>query len=411
MFLINYECVGCGKVVKPKPFSYTCPVCDANLDARYDYQAIKDKWSRESLSTNSDSSLWRYAPLLPVHAAPERRSIQVGATPLVNADVLSRRLGLRELWLKDETRNPSGSLKDRATEVGLCHALEEGASVVVAASTGNAGSSLACLAAWHGQEAVILAPASAPLAKLTQILQYGAHLFPIDGSYDDAFKLSQAVAETYNWYSRSTGINPVLSEGKKIVALELAEQLEWQSPDLLFVPVGDGCILGGVYKGFYDLLQLGWIERLPRLVAVQAEGSAAVVNAWKQGEIQPVQAQTIADSIAVDLPKDGAKALRALKASNGFGITVSDEEILAAQHLLARKTGVFAEPAAAASLAGLIRAKEEGLVDSHQRVVLLITGSGLKDIAAAQKVLSTPAPISPNIEAFKKQWDQSHAGF
>jgi len=325
---------------------------------------------------------------------------------LVRGDSLEKELDLAALWFKDDTRNPSGSLKDRATEVGLQHAREQDSEVVVAASTGNAGSSLACLAAWYGQRAVIFVPEAAPPAKLTQIQQYGAYLCPVKGSYDEAFDLSLKVGEAFGWYSRNTGINPVLSEGKKTVALEIAEQLEWEIPDQVFVPVGDGCILGGVYKGFYDLLQLGWIGRLPRLVAVQAKGSAAVVQAWESGSLRPVKARTVADSIAVDYPRDGAKALRALKESDGYGLTVSDEEILTAQHILASSTGVFAEPAAAAALAGLIRAREGGFVKARERVVVLVTGSGLKDIPAAQKVLTVPQAIPPDLREFQKQWER-----
>jgi threonine synthase len=327
---------------------------------------------------------------------------------LVRGDSLEKELDLAVLWFKDDTRNPSGSLKDRATDVGLQHAREQGAEIVVAASTGNAGSSLACLAAWYGQRAVIFVPEAAPLAKLTQILQYGAYLCPVKGSYDEAFDLSLKAGEAYGWYSRSTGINPVLSEGKKTVALEIAEELWWEVPDQVFVPVGDGCILGGVYKGFYDLLQLGWIERLPRLVAVQAEGSAAVVQAWESGRLRSVKARTVADSIAVDFPRDGAKALMALKECEGYGLKVSDEEILAAQNTLAKSTGIFAEPAAAAALAGLIRAREQGLVAAQDRVVVLVTGSGLKDIPAAQKVLTIPKAIPPDLGEFQKQWERLH---
>lgn len=407
-FLIDYQCVSCGKTYPGDSFQYTCPACGANLDARYDYVTLSRSWSKKELSESPERSLWRYLPLLPVQSAPERRSLQVGGTPLVRGDSLGEQLGLAALWFKDDTRNPSGSLKDRATDVGLQHAREWGSDVVVAASTGNAGSSLACLAAWYGRRAVIFVPEAAPPAKLTQILQYGAFLCSVSGSYDEAFDLSVKVGEAYGWYSRSTGINPMLSEGKKTVALEIGEQLGWKVPDQVFVPVGDGCILGGVYKGFYDLLQMGWIDRLPRLVAVQAEGSAAVVEAWKTGDLRPVQARTVADSIAVDFPRDGAKALRAVRESEGYGLTVSDEELLAAQHTLARTTGIFAEPAGAAALAGLLRAREQGLVKERERVVVLVTGSGLKDIPAARKIITIPPAIAPDLTHFQKQWERTH---
>ncbi|MFH1852467.1 MAG: threonine synthase [Candidatus Neomarinimicrobiota bacterium] len=399
--LQGYRCLECGKLQPPEPFPYTCGSCGANLDAVYNYDVIGRHWDRPRLAGTRDRSLWRYAPLLPVIEPLAGCSIQVGGTPLVAVPRLADEIGITNLWIKDDTRNPSGSLKDRASEVGLCHAAEAGLETLVTASTGNAAASLAALAAYHGRQAVILAPADAPPAKLTQILQYGATLCPVDGSYDDAFDLATVVAGHFGWYLRSTGINPVMSEGKKTVALEIAEQLDWQVPDFIFVPVGDGCIIGGVFKGFFDLLQLGWIDRLPRIVAVQAEGSAAIVRALEaNSEIVAVAANTVADSIAVDLPRDGLKALRAVRESDGFGIVVSDEAILQAQKKLAETTGIFVEPAAAAAFAGLLRAREGDLIKSGESAVVLATGSGLKDIAAAQRILSIPAAIRPDIESF-----------
>ncbi len=401
--LIGYRCLDCGKIHDSSTFFYTCSSCGANLDAIYSYDLIAQHWNKQVLADNQDRSLWRYSPLLPVMGQPENKSIQVGGTPLVTTPCLADEIGIASLWIKDDTRNPSGSLKDRASELGLQHAAELNMETIVAASTGNAAASLAALAACHGQRAVILAPATAPPAKLTQILQYGAILCPVDGNYDAAFDLATEVAEQFGWYSRSTGINPVMSEGKKTVALEIAEQLDWQVPDFVFVPVGDGCIIGGVYKGFYDLLQLGWIDHLPRIIAVQADGSAAIVKALKSNSnISSVQAQTVADSIAVDLPRDGLKALRAVRESNGFGITISDEDILRAQKLMAEKTGIFTEPAAAAAFAGVLKASTGNLVKSTDSVVVLATGSGLKDIAAAQKMITIPTAIEPDIGAFQK---------
>ncbi len=399
--VLGYQCVSCGKEFAPEPFRYRCD-CGNNLDIQYDYKTLSKEWGPALLSTNHEPSLWRYAPLLPVKHPPKIAGIHVGGTPLIKVpeSALDR---VPHLYLKDDTRNPSASLKDRATAIGLQHALELGNKVIVAASTGNAAASLSALSAYYGLKAVILAPATAPVAKLTQILQYGATLIPVDGTYDDAFDLSLQTAERFGWYSRSTGINPVLAEGKKTAALEIAEQLKWQVPDLIFVPTGDGCILAGVYKGFYDLVQLGWIERIPRLVAVQAEHSDAVIRAWESdGTIKPVKAQTVADSISVSLPRDGVKAVRALKASRGFGIRVSDDEILTGQQKLAAGTGVFAEPAAAAAYAGYHKALTQNLIQRDQSAVLLITGSGLKDIAAAGEKIVLPKPVSPTIGAVQQ---------
>jgi len=341
---------------------------------------------------------------LPVKESPTNISMQVGGTPLIQSDSLAKAFGIKSLWLKDDSRNPSGSLKDRATEVGIQHAKEQGQKTIVAASTGNAAASLACLSATHEMEAVIFAPSSAPAAKLTQIMQYGAKLFPVNGSYDDAFDLSTEVVKDTGWYSRSTGINPILSEGKKTVSLEIAEQLNWQSPDHVFVPVGDGCIIGGVYKGFYDLFKLGWIEKIPKIYAVQSNGSSAIVNALSTGTLSAVNASTIADSISVDLPRDGLKAIRAVTESNGTGIKVSDIEILNAQHTLAKTTGVFAEPAAATGFAGLEKSSIKGLISSNESAVVLVTGTGLKDIHSAQQLVQIPDAINPNIDSFKKNW-------
>jgi len=406
-FLLHYECIACAAIYEVQPIIYACPECGSNLDARYDYEKLKSTWSKDKLAGDPENSIWRYLPLLPVQNKPADNSLQVGCTPLVSGSVLARKLDLKEILLKDDTRNPSGSLKDRATEVALQHSAENNFKIILAASTGNAAASLACLAARHGKQAVILAPAGAPLAKLTQIIQYGACLYAVDGNYDDAFELSLEIEKKYGWYLRSTGINPVLSEGKKTVALELAEQLDWELPDQIFVPVGDGCIMGGIYKGFKDLFSLGWIKTIPRLVAVQAQGSNAVINALQQGSIRPVQAQTVADSISVNFPRDGEKALAAVKNTDGYGISVNDEEILEAVHTLGKTSGIFAEPAAAATLAALIKARAENLIKSTDSAALIITGTGLKDIEAAGKNIIIPRAAESNIKSFSSFWDKN----
>jgi len=398
----NFKCVSCGSEYEIEPFRYQCD-CIENLDIIYNYDLISRSWSKQVLAKNSDRSHWRYLPLLPIKDAPKNPSIQVGGTPLISFPEIANKFQIANFYIKDDTRNPSGSLKDRASDIGIQHATEIGEETIVAASTGNAAASLAALSAFYGKKAVILAPASAPKAKLTQILQYGATLILVKGSYDDAFDLSMKVVEKFGWYSRSTGINPVLSEGKKTVALETAEQLDWNVPDKVFVPVGDGCIIGGVYKGFFDLHQLGWISRIPKIIAVQAEDSAAIVTALMHDRsIEPVKAKTIADSISVDMPRDGMKAIRAVRKSGGFGVTVTDDEILSAQKDLAFSSGIFAEPAASATYAGFLKALNNGKVKKSDEIVILITGSGLKDIPAAQKKISIPDPITPDLDHFKE---------
>jgi len=399
--ILGYKCVGCGKEYPVEPFQYQCTTCKSNLDVQYNYELIKEIWSIEDLKQFPYQSLWRYHPLLPVENPPDNLSMQSGGTPLISFPNLQTDVGKINLYIKDDTRNPSGSLKDRATEVGIRHADELGKNTIVAASTGNAAASLAALAAYYEKKAVILAPASAPPAKLTQILQYGAVLYMVDGTYDDAFDLSMLVAEANGWYSRSTGINPVLAEGKKTVGLEIAEQLNWQVPNKIFVPTGDGCIIAGIYKAFLDLVRLGWISKLPQLIAVQAEGSPAIVNALNSNKpMVAVQSNTIADSISVDLPRDGEKAILAVQKTKGFGITVSDEEILVAQNRLARNTGVFAEPAASAAFAGFLKSMKRGTIHEGDSIVILASGTGLKDIPAAQKKIKIPKAQPATLEGF-----------
>jgi len=397
--IAGLQCYQCNWMVPADPFHYTCPKCGKNLDYVYDYDLIQREWTQADLLDDPEPSMWRYHPLLPVKSVPENLSLQVGGTPLVRYTRLASDWGLGAFLIKDETRNPSGSLKDRASELGIQHARELGKNTMVAASTGNAGSSLAALSAFHGMESIIFVPASAPPAKLTQIRQHGARLVAINGNYDTAFDLAFKWASKKGHYSRNTGINPILSEGKKTAAIEIAEQCRWQVPDHIFVPVGDGCIIAGLYKGFFDLLSLGWIEQLPRLHAVQAAGSSAIVNSLtRNGEIQPVNAATVADSISVDMPRDGEKARRAVLESGGLGILVSDPEILEAQHELATLTGIFAEPAAAATYAGFKRAKSDQVISAQERVLLLITGSGLKDIPAASAALGKIEVSEPEFE-------------
>ena len=396
--ITGLQCYQCKWMVPAEPFSYTCPKCGKNLDFIYDYGKIAASCSPLSLNNDHDASMWRYLPLLPVREAPENRSLRVGGTPLVDFPRIAKKTGIARLQIKDDTRNPSGSLKARASELAIQHARELGQDKIIAASTGNAGSSLAALTAYHNMKSIILAPATAPPAKLTQILQHGAQLVPVNANYDAAFDLAFEWAQKHKSYCRNTGINPILAEGKKTVALEIAEENDWKVPDHIFIPVGDGCIISGVYKGFFDLVSLKWIESMPALHAVQAEGSAAIVDSLSdEGEIQTVSANTIADSISVDQPRDGGKARRAILESGGRGFRVSDADILEAQKLLSETTGIFAEPAAAAAYAGFMQAFKTGVFKPDDHVVVLITGSGLKDTANAQKLLRPIESVSATL--------------
>lgn len=388
---------GCDGSASLEEAAYVCPRCGGNLQLEYDYDAIRAGWRRESLAANPDLTIWRYAPLYPVRGRIER--LPIGWTPLIPAPRLARALGLEgcELLLKDDGRNPSASFKDRASAIALVRARELGHELVTGASTGNAASSTAVLAAAMGIRTRIFIPASAPAAKVAQLLAFGADVLAVDGTYDQAFDLCLAATERFGWYNRNTGYNPFTREGKKSVSFEICEQLGWEAPDLVVVPVGDGNIISGVWKGLSDLHRIGFIDRLPRLLAVQAEHSDAVVRALERadGKIEPVSGRTVADSISVSLPRDGEAAVQAVRASGGMALRVTDDQILAAIPELARGSGVFGEPAGVTAYAGLKRAAAEGLIDpSWRRIVLLVTGNGLKDVASVMKVAGRPRSVA-----------------
>jgi threonine synthase len=422
MKALGYRCSVCGDEYDLDQATYTCPTDGGNLDVVLDYSAISAKVAPHNITASNDFSIWRYAPLLPVEdpgfvGTPLR---SVGWTPMFSPGRLSQRLGLENLWLKDDGRNPTASFKDRASALVVARAKEIGAETVATASTGNAGAALAGMAAAAGQPAVILAPKSAPPAKVAQLLIFGALVILVDGTYDQAFDLTLEASEAFGWYCRNTGYNPFTVEGKKTAAYEICEQLtlslghpnrkadQWRSPDSVFVSVGDGNIITGLHKGFSDLAALGWIDRLPRLIGVQSEGSAAVYNAFRAGEktIRPVRADTIADSISVDLPRDGLRALRAVRDTGGEYLAVTDDEILAAIVTLGREAAVFAEPAGAAAYAGLAKAAAADLVRPEEQVVVLVTGSGLKDVRAAMQAAGQAVVIEPTLEALHRELER-----
>jgi threonine synthase len=416
---VGYRCSLCREQYSPADVTYTCPKDGGNLDVVLDYDAIKSKYKPEDILSRNDPSLWRFLPLLPVQEPPGAATpLHVaGGTPVYRLDRLAEKIGLRNLWLKDESCNPTASFKDRASAVVVVRAREINAEVVVTASTGNAGAALAGMSAAIGQTAIIFAPKSAPPAKVAQLLVFGAKVILVDGTYDDAFELTIKAANEFGWYCRNTGYNPFTAEGKKTAALEIWEwwkgaHEKWyeqagvdgdHAPLTIFVPVGDGNIISGIHKGFKDLYQLGWLPNMPRLIGVQAEGSAAISNAFHADTetIAPVSASTIADSISVDLPRDGVRAVRATKQTGGTYVNVSDEEILKAIAELGTQ-GIFAEPAGAAACAGLVKAAASGVVGSEDPILVLNTGSGLKDVRAAMQAV-LPAPIiEPTLEAVKR---------
>jgi threonine synthase len=392
-------CVGCGKQWSVEQTLYTCPGCGENLDVVYNYGGIKKRLSVDRLKRCRDWSMWRYRPVLPVKPRSPLPPLQVGWTPLYQAKDLAASLGLRELSIKDEGRNPTASLKDRASAVGVVKAWELGFNTITCASTGNAASSLAGLSASVGLPNVIFVPERAPKAKVAQLLVFGSQVLMVRGTYDQAFDLCLEASARFNWYSRNTGYNPYLSEGKKTAALEVCEQLGFRVPDKVFVSVGDGCIIGGLWKGFRDAHALGWIDGLPQLVGVQAQGSAPLVKAWQSGKpVEPLVPDTIADSIAVGMPRDALKALRAVRESKGQMVAVSDAEILEAMRVLGRQAAVFGEPAGVTGFAGLLKLLGAGAVRPDERVVVLVTGNGLKDAESAIRAGGEPTLIEATVE-------------
>ncbi len=339
---------------------------------------------------------------LPLGSADGIRDFPVGGTPLRSVPRLRKALSMPRLWVKDDTLNPTGSTKDRASLLVVAKAKAYGLNTVATASTGNAATALAGVAAGLGARAIVFVPASAPEAKLAQMLSYGATVLPVDGTYDDAFDLCCVACERFGWYNRNTGLNPFTVEGKKTVALEIALALSPEIPDVVLVPTGDGVIISGMAKGFADVRDAGLVPRVPRLVAVQPEGAAGIVAALRQDadDVEPVlDAASVADSLTVGVPRNARQCLRRIRESGGGGVTVSDEAMLTAIGRLAGLTGVFAEPAGAAALAGLAVALREGLVERDERVCLLVTGTGLKDVPAALRSVERPAPIAPTLDA------------
>ncbi|MBN1875681.1 MAG: threonine synthase [Anaerolineae bacterium] len=405
--ILGLKCTICGEEYELSAVDYVCPKHgdDGILDVVYDYDSITSSVDREMLAQDPERSIWRYKPLLPVPLDAPVPPLRVGWTPLYPAPRLAERSGLNHVWIKDDGVNPTASFKDRASALAVVKAQEAGASVVTTASTGNAAAALAGLAASVGLPTVIFVPKTAPPAKIAQHLVYGARVLLVDGTYDDAFELTLKAAREFGWYNRNTAYNPYMTEGKKTAAYEICEQLDWVAPDRIFIPVGDGCIIGGIHKGLKDLLALGWIDTMPKLMGVQATGSAPLVTAWEcdmQGwEMQPQPATSIADSIVAGLPRDRNKALAAVRETGGAYLAVSDQEILDAIPIVARNTGVFCEPAAAASYAGLVKAVDKGLVDKDERIVVLLTGSGLKDITSTMKTVPEPPIIAPTLDAVK----------
>lgn len=407
------RCINCGKSIEASDSTaksstakseqwMTCPDCPTGegiLDIEYDLEAVRQAWKKNPLSERPLNH-WRYQELLPLAADQIPRDWQVGWTPIVDTSRLAKEIGVRSLLVKDEGRNPSGSFKDRASSVGVAHALQLGAETLACASTGNAATSLACHAALAGKAAMIFVPHTAPEPKLAQLLVYGAKVFAVEGTYDEAYHLCSAACDRFGWYNRNCAINPVLVEGKKTAGLEIAEQMAMRGevPDWVAVSVGDGCSIAGVWKGLVQMHSLGVINRLPRLLGVQAAGVAPIEYALKHDTLpEPSEGSTIADSIDVPVPRNWRKAVQALRDSKGEVVCVSDEQLLDAIRL-GGKHGIFAEPAAAAALAGVVASVEAKIIGAEDSVLSMMTGTGLKDIRSSIRAGGEPNRIQPNLD-------------
>lgn len=416
-YVTGLQCVLCGEQYAPNAVQYVCPKHgnEGILDVVYDYQALAQAAPFPSASLYEDG-MFAYRAFLPIAEDTPRPLLMIGGTPLYHAPRLAQLAGVAEVWIKDDGRNPTASFKDRASALAVMKAREAGAEIITTASTGNAAAALAGICASTGQKCVIFVPAAAPAAKIAQLLAYGATVLLVNGSYDDAFELCLQATEAFGWYCRNTAFNPYMAEGKKTVVYEIYDQLKrvedketnyqlstvnYQLPTHLFVSVGDGCIISGVYKGLRDLAGIGVLPTLPKLMGVQAAGSAYLYEAWAQNADvltkPPIAAQTVADSISAGLPRDRVKAMTAVRHTEGAFIRVSDAQILAAIPALAQNSGVFAEPAGAAAYAGLLQARQEGSLDSSARVLLLITGNGLKDVTSAMKAVGQAVHVQPTL--------------
>jgi threonine synthase len=404
-YIAKLVCSRCKKAYDPKDIPVLCDKGDlGRLDIVYDYEKIKDALDKEDVALRY-RDIWKWKEFLPVD---ERFAIRLGegATPLIRAERLGEKLGLRNLYLKDETRNPTGSFKDRAMAIGVAKGREKGVKVVTTASSGNAAAALAAYAAKAGLGTVAFVLESASKGKIAQLNLYGAKVVKVrrrrEGE-DPTVMMMLEATKRKGWYPcPSFGpFNPYQVEGPKTISYELAEEFRWNSYDWVFVPTGSGCLLTGLWKGMQDLVKVGFVEYVPKLVAVQPKGNSPLVRAIKEGrrfeEIEPEKnPSTIATGLSDPFPWDGDMALEGVKGSNGTGVAPSDEEIMEAVKDLAKYEGVFAEPSGAAGLAGLKKVVEEGVVDKDERVVVLVTGTGLKDVELIEGLVRETPIIDPD---------------
>lgn len=392
----SYLCTECGTSYELNPALTTCPFCSKTQKTDEPLKGVLEVHPQGTLpndaAVDTEVLVQSLLPVPPEYFPPLPRV----KGELWKPERLREELSLPGLYIMNDGCNPTGSFKDRASVLVSAYAKQSGENTIVLASTGNAGSSMAGIGAAAGQEIILFLPETAPPAKMIQALQYGATVYKVAGNYDMAYDLSLDYSKLKGGMNRNTAWNPMTMEGKKTVSLDIFAQLGNKSPDRVFVPTGDGCILGGVYKGFKDLLQFGLIKKMPRITAVQADGSNALYRAWKSGSFDNQPSTTIADSISVDIPRNGYTALKYLQNYDGDVVCVSDKEIIEAQAHLSSRSGLFTEPAGATGWAGLLKCKEE--ISVHENVVVLATGSGLKDTATALKGIKMPEQTITSIE-------------
>ncbi len=401
-FVSGLRCRECGRGY-PAEALHVCDFCFGPLEVTYDYERVADAISRESIAAGP-RTIWRYAELLPVSdAAPV--DLGAGFTPLVRADRLAADLGLGELWIKDDTANPTGSFKDRVVSVALTKARQLGFKIAACASTGNLANSVAAHAARAGMESVVLIPHDLESAKVMMTAVYGGRVIAVEGSYDDVNRLcAELTSEQPSWAFVNVNVRTYYAEGSKTLAFEVAEQLGWQAPDHVVVPIGSGSQLTKVAKGFEELAKVGLLDVNPsvRISGAQAVGCSPVATAFAEGTdaIRPVKPNTIAKSLAIGNPADGWYALDTIRSSGGSCAAVTDDEVLDGIRLLARTEGIFAETAGGVTIASLVKLVNQGVVRSDERVVVMVTGHGLKTVEALSGSVGPTATIAPTLEAF-----------
>ncbi|HEV3400619.1 MAG TPA: threonine synthase [Acidimicrobiales bacterium] len=412
LFVEGLRCRECGRAYPPEAL-HVCEYCFGPLEVTYDYDAIAGATTRESVAAGP-TSIWRYANLLPAH---NDGAVDLGAgfTPLVRADRLAAELGLGELWLKNDTLNPTGSFKDRVVSVALARARELGFKVAACASTGNLANSVAAHAARAGMRHFVFIPADLEPAKIVTSAVYGHSLVAVDGSYDDVNRLCAELASEHpTWAFVNVNLRTYYAEGSKTLAFETAEQLGWQAPDHVVVPVASGSQLTKVAKGFEELWKVGLLDDEPhvRVSGAQAEGCSPVASAFTAGDhyVRPVKPRTIAKSLAIGNPADGIYALDAVRSSGGAVGSVTDDEIVQGIVLLARTEGIFAETAGGVTIATLAKLAASGVVRPDERVVAYVTGHGLKTVDAVAPSVGPSATIAPTLEAFASTVDLEEGG-